>query len=300
MKQDRKLKMKGCLFAFMTGTLWGISSPVAQFLFERKNIVPEWLVPYRMLLAGTLLLIYAGIRGQDIFGVWKDKKDRIRLLIFGATGMLGMQYVFFSAVKEMNAGTATIFQYLNPALLIIFFAVVHKILPSKKEMISVLAAVVGIFLVATHGDFSTLAVSGKGVFLGLLLAVVACLYGVLPAPLLRKYSAETVSAWGMIIGGAVLMLAVHPWKIKTEVDTQVAVAFAVIIVVGTLLPFCFYMAAVKYAGPVYAGLFSCMEPVGATIVAAVYLGTKFVKVDILGFILVLSTLFILAIPEKTK
>lgn len=96
------------------------------------------------------------------------------------------------------------------------------------------------------------------------------------------------------------MLALHPWKIKTEVDTQVAVAFAVIIVVGTLLPFCFYMAAVKYAGPVYAGLFSCMEPVGATIVAAVYLGTKFVKVDILGFILVLSTLFILAIPEKTK
>lgn len=300
MKQDRKMKMKGCMYALIAGTLWGVASPVAQFLFERKNIVPEWLVPYRMVTAGVVLLIYAGIRGQDIMGIWKDKKDRIRLVIFGATGMMGMQYVFFSAIKEMNAGTATIFQYLNPAMLILFFAVVHKILPSKKEILSVLVAVAGIFFVATHGDFSTLAVSSKGLFLGILLAVTACLYGVLPAPLLKRYSAEAVSAWGMIIGGVELMLFAQPWKIKVEMDTQIAAAFVIIMVVGTLLPFCLYLASVKYAGPVYTGLFSCMEPVAATIVAAVYLGTKFAKVDILGFILVLSTLFILAVPEKAK
>ncbi|MGC4019913.1 MAG: DMT family transporter [Muricomes sp.] len=300
MTKDRKIKMKGCLFAFVTGALWGISSPVGQFLFENKNITPEWLVPYRMLLAGSLLLIYAKIRGQDILSVWKDKRDAVRLLVFGVTGMLGMQYVFFSAVHAMNAGTATVFQYLNPAILILFFAVVHKIMPSKKEMISVIISITGIFLVATHGNFSTLAVSPRGLFFGILLAVVTCLYGVVPIPLLRKYSAETVSAWGMLIGGAVLTVFTQPWKIKVEMDSQIVAAFAFIIVVGTVLPFCFYLSSVKYAGAVYAGLFSCSEPVAATIVAAVYLGTKFAKVDIVGFVLVLSTLFILAIPDKTK
>ncbi len=300
MTQDRKLRMKGCMCAFMAGVLWGVTSPVAQFLFEKKGIVSEWLVPYRLIAAGILLLAYAKIKGQDITSMWKDAKDGIRLVLFGVLGMMGMQFTFFSAVQEMNAGTATIFQYLNPAILIIFFAIVHRILPSKKEVLSVVVAVVGIAVVATHGNFSSLTVSGKGLFLGMLVAVTTCFYGVLPAPLLKRFSAEAVSAWGMIAGGIVLLLAVRPWRIPAVIDWQVVAAFLMIITVGTILPFCFYLTSVKYSGSVYAGLFSSVEPVAATIVAAAALGTEFVKMDILGFALVLSTLFILAVPEKVR
>lgn len=300
MVQDRKSKMKGCLYAFLAGVLWGVTSPAAQFLFEKKGIVSEWLVPYRLLSAGILLLVYAKLKGHDITGVWKEKKDGIRLVLFGILGMMGMQFSFFSAVQEMNAGTATIFQYLNPAILILFFAVVHKIMPGKKEILAVCAAAAGIAIVATHGDFSTLSISAKGFFLGMLVAVTTCFYGVLPAPLLKRYSAEAVSAWGMIAGGIVLMAAVRPWKITAVIDWQVVLAFLTIITVGTILPFCFYLTSVKYTGSVYAGLFSSVEPVAATAVAAAALGTSFMKMDILGFALVLSTLFILAIPEKVR
>lgn len=292
--------MKGCLYAFLAGVLWGVTSPAAQFLFEEKGIVSEWLVPYRLVSAGILLLVYAKLKKQDIVSVWKNRNDGIRLVLFGILGMMGMQFTFFSAVQEMNAGTATIFQYLNPAILILFFAVVHKIMPSLKEILAVCVAVAGIAIVATHGDFSTLSISGKGLFLGMLVAVTTCFYGVLPAPLLKRYSAETVSAWGMISGGIVLMAAVRPWRIPAVIDWQVAAAFLMIITVGTILPFCFYLTSVKHTGSVYAGLFSSVEPVAATAVAAAALGTTFMKMDILGFALVLSTLFILAIPEKVR
>lgn len=300
MTQDRKSRMKGCLYAFLAGVLWGVTSPAAQFLFEEKGIVSEWLVPYRLVSAGILLLVYAKLKKQDIVSVWKNRNDGIRLVLFGILGMMGMQFTFFSAVQEMNAGTATIFQYLNPAILILFFAVVHKIMPSLKEILAVCVAVAGIAIVATHGDFSTLSISGKGLFLGMLVAVTTCFYGVLPAPLLKRYSAETVSAWGMISGGIVLMAAVRPWRIPAVIDWQVAAAFLMIITVGTILPFCFYLTSVKHTGSVYAGLFSSVEPVAATAVAAAALGTTFMKMDILGFALVLSTLFILAIPEKVR
>ena len=131
MTQVKSVKLKGCLYAFLAGALWGVTSPAAQYLFERKNIVSEWLVPFRLISAGLLLLIYAGIRGQDITSIWKEKKDACRLVLFGILGMMGMQFTFFSAVQEMDAGTATIFQYLNPAMLILFFAVVHKIMPGR-------------------------------------------------------------------------------------------------------------------------------------------------------------------------
>lgn len=300
MTQDRNLRMKGCLCAFFAGVLWGVTSPVAQFLFEKKDIVSEWLVPYRLIAAGVLLLLYAKIRGHDVISVWKEKKDASRLVLFGILGMMGMQFTFFAAVQEMNAGTATIFQYLNPAILIIFFAIVKKILPGKKEVLAVLAAVAGIIVVATHGNFSMLSISGKGLFLGILVALTTCFYGVLPEPLLKRHSAESVSAWGMIVGGIVLMAVTRPWQMTVVIDWQVIAAFLMIITVGTILPFCFYLTSVKYTGSVYAGLFSCVEPVAATIVAAIALGTSFMKMDILGFALVLSTLFILAIPEKVR
>jgi len=61
---------------------------------------------------------------------------------------------------------------------------------------------------------------------------------------------------------------------------------------------CKGISRTKTIGKVYAGLLSSVEPVAATIVAAIFLGTAFPAIDILGFALVLSTLFILNINSK--
>lgn len=104
----------------------------------------------------------------------------------------------------------------------------------------------------------------------------------------------------MLIGGVVLTLATRPWKIKAEIDMQVIIAFLAIVVLGTILPFCFYLAALKKIGSVYSGLLSSVEPVAATILAAVFLGTKFQTIDVIGFALVLSTMFILNVGNMKE
>ena len=88
---DKKLKLKGCLFAFLAGIAWGVASPLAQFLFEQKGVVSEWLVPYRLLSSGLLLLVYAIVRKQDVVSVWKERQSGIQLVLFGILGMMGMQ-----------------------------------------------------------------------------------------------------------------------------------------------------------------------------------------------------------------
>lgn len=292
-------RKKGFVAAFMAGLLWGATSPIAQYLFESKGVTSTWLVPYRLISAGILLLLYAVlIKKQKALEVWKYKEDRIRLFAFAILGMMGMQYSFFSAVQETNAGTATIFQYLNPAMLIIYFAIVYKVAPKTKEILAVICSVSGIFLVATHGNIHELSISPKGIILGLILALATCFYGVLPGPLLKKFPAEVVCAWGMIIGGIVLMLATQPWKIDVNVDGVVILGFLSIVILGTILPFCFYMASLKSIGSVYAGLLSSVEPVAATVLAAAFLGTAFQAIDVVGFVLVLSTMFILSFHSK--
>lgn len=58
MEQKNKGRIQGFILAFSAGLLWGASSPIAQFLFEEKGIVSSWLVPYRLLMAGLLLLAF--------------------------------------------------------------------------------------------------------------------------------------------------------------------------------------------------------------------------------------------------
>ena len=165
----------------------GASSPIAQFLFESKGVVSEWLVPYRLVMAGILLLLYAVIiKKQNPVEIWKDRNEAIRQIAFSVLGMMGMQYTFFAAVQETNAGTATIFQYLNPAMLILYFAVIYRVAPKAKEIIAVLCSVSGIFLVATHGNIHAMSISPKGIIIGLLVALTTCFYGVIPARFLRS------------------------------------------------------------------------------------------------------------------
>ena len=262
MTKDRTI---GFVYAICTGILWGASSPVAQYLFETKGIESSWLAPYRLLVSGALLFACAAARRQDVFSVWREKRDAVRLVVFGIAGMMGMQYSFFAAVQAMDAGTATFFQYLNPVMLIAYYAVRRKKMPEKKELIAVFCAVSGIFLIAVQGTADSLGVSAKGTALGLLTALTTCFYAVLPIPLLKKYPSETVCAWAMLT----------------------------IVILGTVLPFCFYLGALIRIGAVYTGLTTSIEPVTATVLAAVFLGTAFEAVDVVGFVLVLSTGFIL-------
>ena len=104
-----------------------------------------------------------------------------------------------------------------------------------------------------------------------------------------------VCAGAMIIGGVVLTVVTRPWRISVHMDWQVVVAFFGIVILGTIFPFCFYLGALKIVGSVYSGLLSSVEPVAATILAAVFLGTSFQLIDVAGFVLVLSTMFILNI-----
>ena len=244
-EQGGTQRKRGFMLAFLAGLLWGASSPVAQYLFEQKDIVSEWLVPYRLLCAGILLFVYAVVwKRQEPWGIWKEKRDGIRQVLFSILGMMGMQYTFFAMVQETNAGTATIFQYLNPAVLILYYALLYRVPPKAKEILAVFCSVSGIFLVATHGNIHAMSVSGKGLFIGALVVLTTCFYGVLPAPLLKKYPAEMVCAWAMILGGVVLTLATRPWRIAASIDLGVVISFLVIVILGTILPYCFYLAAV--------------------------------------------------------
>ena len=292
----------GMLSTFVGGTLWGINGVMGNYLFLNKNVITPWLIPYRLILAGFLLLGYLYYKkGSKIFDVLKNPKDLFQIVLFGFIGMLGTQYTYFSAIQFSNAAIATVLTYFGPTLVLIYMCLREKRKPLKYEIVSICLSSFGVFLLATHGDITSLQISFKALIWGILSALSVVFYTVQPESLLKKYGASIVVAWGMMIGGIFIAFVTKPWNISVTFDFVTFLVLMLIIVFGTIIAFILYLTGVNIIGPTKASIIACIEPVAATICAILFLGVTFDFLDVIGFICIISTIFIVAyFDKKTK
>lgn len=196
-------RLKGIIMVIIGACLWGLSGTAAQQLFQYDNVSTEWLVTIRLLISGIILLIISsfGTRKKEIFGIWKQKSDAIKMILFGLFGMLAVQYTYFASIKEGNAAVATLLQYLAPIFITVYLLFKWNVRPSKIDFISITLSLVGTFLLLTNGSVHNLAVSTPAIIWGILSGLSLAFYSLYSKELLEKWSSSVIVGWGMIIGG---------------------------------------------------------------------------------------------------
>ena len=303
-KDTRKSGMSDTIGILMTiagGCLWGLSAACGQFLFDVKGATAKWMVPIRLILAGSLMLFYYIIREKkEAFRIWKKKRDAIDVMIYGLAGLMLCQFTYYYTIELSNAGTATVLQYISPVLIMILVCISEKRIPKIMEVVALVLAVLGIFLIATHGDIKHLAISKEALVIGLFSAWTVVIYNMQPKRLMRYYPTPYLLAWGMVIGGIVLAMLFKPWKYEVHVDLGVILAFGTIVLLGTISSFSLYMQGVKLIGPGRASLYCCVEPIAATLICAVWLKEPFAAIDIVGFLCIIATILILGFLDLKK
>lgn len=293
--------MAGTVMTIVGGMLWGVSGVCGQFLFQNKDVTASWLVPVRLVVAGFLMLcFYIWKDKKKAFAIWQKKENRRDILIYGLAGMMLCQYTYFQTIEWSNAGTATVIQYLGPALIVVWVCLRTRRLPERKEVTGVLLALLGIFLIATHGNPTSLALSGRALAMGLLSAVSVVIYTVQPEKLQKQFPTPLILAWGMLIGGCVLTVLFRPWHQTVIADVQMATTLLIVIFLGTMASFSLYMTGVKLIGSVKASLYACVEPVASMVLTAVWMKVQFTLPDIIGTICIILTIIILALPSGKR
>ncbi|QED49265.1 DMT family transporter [Cytobacillus dafuensis] len=293
-------RKKGIALVLAGAIFWGVSGTVAQYLFQ-QGFSPEWLVVNRLLVAGVLLLgIAYKNEKQKVWGIWKDKHDRVHIIIFGILGMLAVQYTFFAAIKHGNAATATVLQYLAPVLIMCYSAFRAKRSPTLMEGLALFLAVSGTFLLVTQGSIHTLSISGLALFWGLTSAVALAFYTLHPLHLLAKWGSTIVVGWGMLIGGISFSFIHPPWLFEGQWSLPSFFAVLFIIVFGTIIAFYCYLESLKYISASDTSLLACAEPLTAAFLAIVWLHVTFGYAEWLGTICILSTIAILSIKKEKK
>ncbi len=293
----RSLK-KGCIMTLFGGILWGLSGTCGQYLMQVKGLTADWLIPIRLVMAGLLLLGVCFIKdGKKVFHILKEKKDLVDIIIFGIFGMSMCQYTYFTAIGFSNAGTATVLEYIGPVIVMLYVSFRTGKAPEKVELVAVALAVLGTVLLATHGNLKSLAISHQALFWGLISAFTLAIYTVQPGRLLNKFGSMLVTGWGMMIGGILLCLLFRPWTKAVAVDGVIIVGMAIIILVGTIVAFVCYLEGVKWVGPKKGSLFAAVEPVSATVFSVLLLHVSFGLMDLLGFVCIISTIFLLTVEK---
>jgi len=282
------------LLASLASSLWAISGISGEILFKKFNFSSDWLVSTRTLISGILLfLIVIFIEKKSVLKPLKNKRDCAGIILFGTAGMYLVQYTYFKTIELSNVSFATILQFTAPFFIFIYESIKNKKVPAVSTVILLFMTILGVVFIATKGNFSNLSVSLEALLLGVISAIMIAFYSTYPKKLLKKYGSITVVGWGMIIG-SIISNVIHPiWKIEGNVNAKSMIQVIIVVILGTSIAYLIYIASLNYISSSLAGILTAFEPVLAAILSVAIFGLKFSFIEIVGFVLVFVSIFIL-------
>lgn len=296
-------RVKGALLTMGGAACWGISGCMGQYLFTRENMDSTWLVPIRLLLAGLLLCGYYFFKDRkQLFAPWNfkaDPRNTIDLLVYGLAGVSFCQFLYFLTIQLSTAGIATILQDLSPVLILLVLCLQQRRTPRLFELCSILLALLGVFLLTTHGSLTSLAVSPAALAAGLVCACTVVIYTMWPKRLQAQYPTPLLQGWAFLLGGAAFHLIFRPWTMGYVPSAVGVIGILVVVLVGNVTAFSLYMSGVPLIGPQRASLYSFAEPVTAAILSTLLLGSPFTLWDALGFGCIFVMLVLLSLPARS-
>lgn len=292
--------VKGAVFSALGGVCWALSGTFGQYIFEYKGLDAVWLTSSRLISAGLIMLAICLFKeGKRVFYIWKEKRDIIEIILYGILGMAGVQVTYFLSIQFSNAATGTIVQYTGSVIIVLWVALRSLKLPNKYESISVVLAVIGIFILSTHGDINNFVISKLALFWGLISAVLLAFYSIFPKRMLKEWGTLMTNGWGMFLGGLVMLFVRQPWDLQGGTfDFAAFMATVGVVVLGTIMSFFLYLEGVRIIGSSKAVLYACVEPLTAAIIGIIWFNIAFGLLDWIGAAFIVSTVFIISIAPK--
>ena len=301
-KNTESRSKTGTLCCILGAVCWGFSGTCSQALFQHIPVNATWVTAVRMLAAGLLILAFDALKQKKRDGMFSfsefsapmhDRKSCVLISLFAVAGLAFCQLAYLDAIKYTNSGTATVLQNLSVVMIALFVCITSRTMPAARQVVSILLALVGVWLVATGGRPGSMALTPRGLFWGLVAAVGAMCYTLLSRAPVVLWGSIRVTGWGMMIGGILMAFISKVWQTPHGMDAEAVILLVIIVAVGTAGAFILFLRGINEVGPVKASVFGCMEPLTAALLSAVWLGSNFSVADIAGFAFILSTIFIL-------
>lgn len=288
---------KGILMVLAGGIAWGLSGVSGQYLMATGMDV-LLLTCLRLIVSGVVLTALALLTQKERFyKAIRHPRFLSGTALFSFFGLMINQYAYLSAIHYTNAGTATVLQYVSPVVILGIICVKNRCWPTVVECVSMLLAISGTYLMATHGQFDQLSITPQGLFWGLLSAVTYALYILLPARLIREWGSLLVIGVGMLMSGLVVSVGIQVWNYDLALSADRLLALFGIIGVGTVFAYTIFLKGTTLIGPVKGSLLASIEPVASVVFGMVLMKDLFYVVDFFGMLLIMLAVLLISVKD---
>lgn len=292
---SRQALARGITLALIGGSLWGLNGTLSKVLMDAYAVEPLWLACVRELTACWLFLGAAALKNpKTLPALVRDRRSLLSLAGIAIGSILFSQVAYLEAIQWTNSATATILQSLSVILVMVFVCATQKRIPRMREVIGLVLALVGTFLVATGGNVGSLSLPWQGLAWGLGCAVAAAILAIQPLRMIDKWGNFAVNGVAFLISGVVLFVVYQPWNHMPVLDVFGWFLVVLSVVLGTFGAYALYLQGVKEVGSIKGSMLGTSEPVMAWLSSVVWLGAAFSGADLVGFALILIMVFLMA------
>lgn len=281
----------------LLAVMWGLSIPVTKL--GLVTLPPLTLTALRFAIAVPLLLFFVlGSRRLP----WRS------LPRVAALGILGIgigQVAQTLGVEGTTASVGTIISATIPVFVVVFAALRLKQSVSGRQKLGLLAAFVGIALVALdsgEGTAGLLQSSTAGIAWLLLSALTIAFYFVWSVELANRYGTAVVVAWSTLFGFIALLpwagweMAHVPFRVTAEAVGSAIYLGLVVTVAGLLL----WLHLLRTVPAGIAASVQYLQPVVGVAASAALFGERMGALFGIGVTLVLGGLALTISPGKRK
>lgn len=291
-------RLKGMVMAATAAIFWGAMGVAGQYLLQKCNFTALDLISIRMLLAGGLFVaIEIYLQKSKAITFMFNLKNAWDLFIYTLT-IIGTQLTFFVCIQYSNAAFAAVLTATVPLWVMLFMVIFqHKTL-TKKELLCGLIAVVGVFLVVSGGSFKNFDISTIGLLAGLGSGITGAAYVMLPQKLIKRVGSGLATSWALLFTGLSVTLFSHFWAEPLVWTEDSILAYAFIVLFGTVAAFWLFQAAAEIIPADIAGMMETLDPVSSTLLGMMFLGLTVNNWEWFGGFLILGSVVWLASSSK--
>jgi len=214
-------------------------------------------------------------------------KQLLGTIVLGLLGVFAYNLFFMGALARLPASRAALIIAMNPVITISISSLVLGERLSAVRWLGVAVALLGVWIVVSHGDIVSVAAAGVGMGeLFMLCAVTSwALYTVIGRQVLKGLSplaaTNYAALWGTLMLGAVA--ARHFGELSmAQFDWKVVVSLLYLGVFGTAVAFVWYYTSIKRLGASVTAIFTNLVPVFGVIISVLLLGESLLASMLIG------------------
>lgn len=302
---EKNRMLTGVISTLAGAIAWGLSGTCVQYLFAHSSIDSLLLTAFRQLGAGIMFLVVLLIRYRaQLAAMLSDPTTRHRLFVLGTAGLFLNSALYATTISYTNAGTATVLQSLNVPMVLALACILERRLPRPLEIAALLCAALATFLIATGGDPGTLHMPALGLVFGVATAAASVFYTTYPKPLFERWGSFATTGIGMMFAGISGLVF---WGITRGIhtgfpalDLNCWLVLGVAAFVGTFGAYGLFLHGISIVGPVRGNMLGAAEPVSATVITALALGTAFSWADWAGLVLMVATIILVTLQSAER